>query len=387
MTDNKEQKTKTRVLVIDDSKVMRIAAKKILDQNFDVVLAEDGKNGWDQISVDETIQVVFSDLSMPNMDGYGLLERVRNSEDERIQSLPVIIITGKEQDDDTAREEALDRGATDFILKPFNSVDLKARATAHATSEQNVRTLKKQSGVDPLTGLYNRRFLLERLVDDHSFAVRHNHGLMLMRMDIDDFNHFFIKQGKETSDYLIKQVSKFISSIVRREDTLARIGPGKFAVVMPGSDLLGAKYMAERVRGTIDETTFNYEGQTHSLTMSIGISTAIIEKDTVPDELFHQTEKVLSIAMENNGNQVLAHDDTQKDKAEGVQQAEPPVLEEVVESATAAAPGLDEAVSMIQQGQGDMLKQHLQALFDKALPLLKLADSEQLESLLNRLKK
>lgn len=106
---------KPRVLVVDDSKLLRKAASKILNHEFDVKTAEDG---WEQIAIDDSIQVVFCDLMMPVLDGYGLLERVRSSENSRISGLPIVILTGG--DSDEAKEKALAMGVTDFITKPFN---------------------------------------------------------------------------------------------------------------------------------------------------------------------------------------------------------------------------------------------------------------------------
>src|SRR5437660_3449882 len=122
----------TRVIVIDDSKVIRNAARKMLGVEFDVITAEDGEDGWAQIQRDASIQVVFTDLVMPGMNGYELLRDIRTAVDARIRSLPVIVVTGIE-DDEVARVRALELGATDFITKPFTTIDLLARARAHAS--------------------------------------------------------------------------------------------------------------------------------------------------------------------------------------------------------------------------------------------------------------
>ena len=157
-----ESETQTRILLIDDSKVMRKSAVKMLGGEFDVVVAEDGQQGLDMINDDASIQVVFTDLNMPKMNGYQLLEAVRTSADEGIRNLPVIVVTGAENDDE-AKEKALQQGATDFITKPFNSTDLKARAHAHATYQRNTRTLQEVASVDALTGLSNERSFKQHL--------------------------------------------------------------------------------------------------------------------------------------------------------------------------------------------------------------------------------
>ena len=85
---------KARILIADDSKIVRVTASKILATQFDVVLAEDGEEAWEKICQDTSIQVVFTDLGMPRLDGYGLIQRIRQAEDEGIRNQPVIVITG-----------------------------------------------------------------------------------------------------------------------------------------------------------------------------------------------------------------------------------------------------------------------------------------------------
>src|SRR5690606_2612914 len=123
-----------------------------------------------------SIQVVFTDLSMPELDGYGLLEKIRTCDDAGIAGLPVIVVTGAENDE-AAREQALRMGATDFITKPFNSTDLQARASAHADYQRERRTLEAVTTIDRLTGLGNAGFYMGRLKQDLAFAARHLHAL------------------------------------------------------------------------------------------------------------------------------------------------------------------------------------------------------------------
>ena len=93
---------KPLLLFVDDSKVMRLAADKMLGGEFRVEVAEDGLQAWTIISQNPAISVVFSDLAMPEMDGYALLEKIRTSDDDGIAGLPVIIVTGAENDEEAA---------------------------------------------------------------------------------------------------------------------------------------------------------------------------------------------------------------------------------------------------------------------------------------------
>src|SRR5256885_6967375 len=110
--------TKPHVLVADDSRVIRKAVTKILGNDFELVEADDGEAAWQQIERDQRIEVLMTDIEMPKLDGYGLICRVRAADESRLRDLPIIVITGAE--DETTRERAYACGATDFITKPID---------------------------------------------------------------------------------------------------------------------------------------------------------------------------------------------------------------------------------------------------------------------------
>ncbi|MCW8987249.1 MAG: response regulator, partial [Gammaproteobacteria bacterium] len=194
-----EQQQKPRILAVDDSRVMRRAMSKILSKDYDVIEVENGEDAWTVLLNDNSIQIVFTDLNMPFLDGFGLLKRMRESDDARLNETPVIIITGKDDDDET-KQEALDKGANDFITKPFDSIQLQARAKAHVTFKQTTTKLtetsdklERQATVDETTGLGGQRYFCKVGDETHSYAVRHGGQFILTRMDIDKFNSLFIK--------------------------------------------------------------------------------------------------------------------------------------------------------------------------------------------------
>ena len=115
------------VLIVDDSRLMRVAIKKILKDEFELIEAVDGEDAWARIETEPAIACIFSDLSMPNLDGYGLLARVRGATDARVRELPFIVITGKEGDLGGLLEEVRGHGATDLVGKPFKSDEIIAR--------------------------------------------------------------------------------------------------------------------------------------------------------------------------------------------------------------------------------------------------------------------
>ena len=105
MSENTEKKQ--RLLIVDDSKVIRVTARKILRDHFETIEAVDGENAWELLSGEETFALVVSDLTMPRLDGFGLLERIRSSHLPQVRELPVIIITGANDTDAFAGQRGI----------------------------------------------------------------------------------------------------------------------------------------------------------------------------------------------------------------------------------------------------------------------------------------
>ena len=300
---------RARILLVDDSMLMRKAASKMLGEEFDVVTAVDGDDGWNKIQADSSIQVVFTDLSMPKMDGYALLAAVRGSEDEGTLNLPVIVVTGADNDD-AARKKALDQGATDFITKPFSSIDLLARARAHANYRSIARKLEKQITLDGLTGLANKAGYLDRLQQDIAFARRHAQPLTLVRIEIDDFRNVFLTHGKARAEALIQHVAQVLHERIRKEDSAARLGLSSFALALPAGEHEGSKGLLERVRAEFEARPFpapasDPKAKPIQFTISVAVSTPAMDPEPTAISALDACEQLLQDAVRAGGNRVL----------------------------------------------------------------------------------
>src|SRR5712664_4394849 len=116
---------KQRVLLVDNSKIVRTTISRLIRKSFDVREEANGEAGWQAIATDPSIVVVFSDIQMPVLDGFALLERIRQSQEERIRSMPVIVISGDE--DDATKKRARAAGANDFITKTTDGTEILSR--------------------------------------------------------------------------------------------------------------------------------------------------------------------------------------------------------------------------------------------------------------------
>ncbi len=357
---------KVRVLVADDSRVIRKAINKILSNEFDLVEAEDGETAWEYLLRDESVQVLVSDIEMPRLDGYSLICRIRAAEAERVRSVPIIIITGA--DDELTRERAFACGATDFIIKPIDGVQLLARTRAHAKLDQTTRkleetstALEEQTAVDPLTQLHSRRYFLQHGVQDLAYAKRHHSDLSIIRIDIDNFRSIYKKYGDQVSDQILIWLAKILVATSRTEDTVARIGGGEFATLAPSSGRMEAAILCERMRTAVIAEPFKNESVSLPLTISLGLATLGRDPGETIEELLALSEQRITLAKAAGGNRL------------GISyQEESPKLEETV----IEQPDFETALKMLGANEGGKLVPFLPDLLSRCLPMLEFCNKQ-----------
>ncbi len=287
---------KIRVLVIDDSSTVRIAASRIFGSEFDVLLAVDGEDGLNVIENDTKIQVVFTDLVMPEMDGFEFLKNLRNHTNDHISHLPVIVMTGAENPE-IAKQKALSLGATDFITKPFNNVtDIRARAHSYAQFTAAKNNLRAQTTIDGLTGTLNQRGFYKQLEKEISFTSRHQYNMSMMTIELDSYKDLFISMGRSSTEKLIKRIAEILTNSLRKEDTIARTGLARFSISMPLVNKESALEMANKICETIEVVKAKLNGKRLKLTVSIGICCLKPDDEVKPDTLFEMADVALQKA-------------------------------------------------------------------------------------------
>ena len=365
------------LLVVDDSRLMRRAITKILGKEYRISEAGDGEEGWQVLQEQDDIKLIFSDLSMPNLDGYGLLERIRSSSESHIQNLPVIIITGAEDDEET-KQLALSKGASDFISKPFESVQLRTRAKTHLRLDDTHRQLNKavtqleeQATTDELTGLSNKNYFLQRGNKDLAFAKRHRGELSLLLIQIDNFNKLYTRFGKQAALHALKEVSRIMIENVRREDTVARIGVAQIAFLTPSTNCIGARQFAERIRNQTEALGVEFGGISLPTTISIGVAAIDIARDTSLDDILKIANQHLNDAINNGGNCVVLEEISETDITETEADAETIIIQPLPEE-----PDLETAVQLCQSEEVERMQPYLAALLRKLHPLLQLCNKQ-----------
>jgi len=302
---------KPRLLIVDDSRVIRVTARKILRDHFETFEAVDGLDAWERLANDAPFSLIVSDLTMPNLDGFGLMERIRHSHLPHVKDIPVIIITGA-NDSETTMERAKAAGATDFIGKPFDSVHLLARTQAHASANASARMLsqkkielEEKSTVDPVTGLASDLAFMERGYQLLAYAIRHQSSLSTFRIEIDNYGELYKKYGNPFAQSSVKLVATVLRENIRQEDMAARIGAARFALLIQSAGKSGSRNMAERMRSEISKRVLRHEGQPIHISVSIGVAAPEIRRDTRFDSMLLVADNHLAHAVASGGNRVI----------------------------------------------------------------------------------
>lgn len=298
MTDSETDKA--TLLVVDDSRLMRVAARKILKNDFNIIEAVDGEEAWSTLQQHPEVALVMSDLSMPNLDGLGLLKRIRESD---FSELPVIIVTGAE-DDDGSKKTALAAGASDFITKPFESIQLLARAKSQARqkdtqealqkSETEKQQLREVSPVDPLTGLASKHAFINHLEENLAYATRHHTDLSLLLVRVEKYKILYLRRGKQVAEALAKELASIFSEGRRREDTVGRVALDIFGILLPSANQAGANRVLTQLENAINQMQISVEGEAVPFKVRFGLCNPDIRSDIRADDVMALAEAELS---------------------------------------------------------------------------------------------
>jgi diguanylate cyclase (GGDEF)-like protein len=349
-----------KVLIVDDSRMVRASIIKRIRDRFDFREEADGEAGWQTLLVDDSIQVVLSDLTMPKLDGYGLLERVRSSRVQRIADIPVIMISGDE--DDAARERARELGATDFITKGIGTVELIARIESASRLNSTRRQLADSrealaaaSPIDPHSGMATPQYMEIHGAQLLSAAVRQRGEVSVLIVGIDNFGDIVRSFGRHVTDLIMRKLAKVLATKVRREDTFSQIGEGQFAIITPDISLASAEQFANRMRTVIAATAMQYRGQTLRISLNIGVANSLSDNADSVSQMLGLAVARADMAQREGGNAV---------RSSG---GEPQKF-----AWTAGIVSIERALLLIKSGASDEIDAQLPALIYRLLPLLEL---------------
>lgn len=283
-----------RILVVDDAQENVRFAGRIVAPLADVSFALDGDGGLTRAR-DLRPDLVLLDVELPDMDGYEVIEAMR--EDPELAETPVIFLTGRYDDADEAR--GLDLGAADYVTKPFNAAVVLARVRNQLRLIDYARKLtalnaelERRATTDELTGLPNRRAFFDVARRELSRHQRFGEPCMALMLDIDHFKSVNDTHGHDIGDLVLRAVAERLRDSVRKSDCPARLGGEEFALLMPNTDVAGGEVVAERMAATVREAPVPTPAGPLRVTATLGL-TAMSARDQSVEEMLKRADEAL----------------------------------------------------------------------------------------------
>ncbi len=257
MGDNKDSVV---VLIVDDDELVRMTLSVLVGSlGYHCLVAGDGVEAI-AVLKSTAVELVFTDIVMPGMDGLQLLAHIK----ENYKETDVIISTGFYEK--VSYAEVIKAGAIDFIKKPIDQAELEAKLTRAVRERRMMRELERLSKQDGLTSLLNRRAFDERFSDEVERAHRQNYPLMLAIIDIDNFKQHNDKYGHLKGDSVLINLAEILRECTRESvDMCFRLGGDEFAVLLPQANADQGTEIVQRILLSFVEQSFGLT------TLSIGL--------------------------------------------------------------------------------------------------------------------
>lgn len=287
-----------RLLAIDDSVLIhRLLRARLMHERIEIHSATSGRDG---LALAQTLlpDVILLDVDMPDMDGFEVLSKLKT--DPLTHELPVIFLSGSA--DTTDKVRGLDMGAIDFITKPFELSELKARVRAAIRLRLLLKMLAQRAQVDGLTGLWNRAYFDQRLGQEIANSVRHHQPLSLLMCDIDRFKSINDTYGHPFGDGVLEEFARYLSD-GRAGDVCCRYGGEEFGIIMPSTTAEEALVLADRLRRKIESA--RWTGQPDLVvTASFGVTDLARTSAATPVAMVHLADRALYAAKSGGRNRV-----------------------------------------------------------------------------------
>lgn len=282
--------------------LMETTLKRI---GYDVVAAVNGRDAMDRLLEIDGPRLALLDWMMPEMDGPVVCQNIRALSHRPY--IYVTLLTSKDSKADLV--EGLDAGADDYLTKPCDPEELKARLRTGQRIlqlEDQLVTAREEMRFkathDPLTTLWNRGKILESL--DQTLQIRHPSAVLLC--DVDHFKGINDTHGHLAGDAVLREIAHRLRRAVRQDDAIGRYGGEEFLVLLTGCDERSLLERAEQLRAKVADTGFNIEGDSISVTVSIGAIFASGDEPRQSSEaILRRADEALYLAKQNGRNRVV----------------------------------------------------------------------------------
>jgi two-component system, cell cycle response regulator len=298
------------VLIAEDDPIFR----RILESWFKrwdycVTAVENGLDAWEVLQREGAPQLAILDWMMPGMDGIELCRRIRTRDQGPYRY--VLLLTAKDDKQDVIT--GLEAGADDYLTKPFDVDELRARVRAgkrildlQAALIRAQTALQFEAAHDRLTAIWNRGAILDLLGGEMERSRRSQDSLGIIMADVDFFKNINDSHGHLVGDTVLQEVGHRLASGLRSYDSVGRYGGEEFLIVVPGCDALNLVVTAERLRRRIADQPVDTSAGPVSVTISLGLATAQLNELGLLDReaLLHDADQALYAAKARGRNRV-----------------------------------------------------------------------------------
>ncbi len=282
-----------RILIAEDHPHLGLLLREqVRPWGYEAVLVHDGLTALEAMCAADAPRLALVDWLIPGMDGIEVCRRIRADAADSYAYL--ILMTG--QGGRQQMLEGLEAGADEFLTKPVEPAELRARLGAGRRIIDMQQQLRDQANRDGLTGLWNRAATLNVLARELDRAQREGQPLAVVLADLDHFKRINDTLGHLAGDAVLRHTSRKMLSSLRPYDVVGRYGGEEFLILLPGCGQLSAIRLADRLRRCIASAPVEVEGTGVSVTLSLGV--AVTDGKAKPDavELLRAADMALYAA-------------------------------------------------------------------------------------------
>jgi len=298
-----------QALLVDDSAVYRkLIGDHLRSWGFGVTLAESGSEAWRILEQPNAPKLVLLDWVLPDLDGIELCQRIRQAGSSS-PYIYIILLTSKEGRQNML--QAMQAGADDYLVKPFDELELKARLLVGKRildlQEELVsarESMRHAATHDSLTGLTNRGEILAMLERELERARRERKPVAVILCDVDHFKDVNDTLGHLFGDEALREIGRRLRAQLRVYDGVGRYGGEEFLMVLPSCDLPNALLRANELREIIAKTLVVCSGEERLITMSMGVAVSACEGRNEVERLLNQADAGLYKAKEKGRNRI-----------------------------------------------------------------------------------
>lgn len=286
-----------RILLADDDAISRTMLERTLERaGYDVIAVENGRLAVEHLCRKDGPRLALLDWVMPELDGPSVCRQVRQTREQPY--VHMVLLTSKESKQDIV--QGLESGADDYIVKPCDAAELKARLrTGLRILQLEDKLVEAREDMrfkathDPLTGLFNRGVILELLAREMTRTNREDSCFTLLLGDVDHFKSINDTRGHVVGDTVLKEIACRILASVRSYDYVGRYGGEEFLVVLNNCDKSRSLFRAEQIAEAVARAPVQTASSPITVTMSLGVLASSDWKNRSLEEVMHEVDAAL----------------------------------------------------------------------------------------------